>query len=204
MEPFVTLQAVAAPLPVANIDTDQIIPARFLKRPRDERYASYLFHDLRFDPSGRPSGDFVLDRPGWRGARILVAGANFGVGSSREAAVHVLLRFGIRCVIAPSFGDIFHGNSLKNGLLPVTLTEAQTQRLLEQLAESPGRCLRVDLAEQRVDDLRGGTMHFSIPPFARHCMLEGIDEIDYTLQQVGRIEAFERDHFIEPLAGEAS
>jgi len=188
-EPFVQVSGKAMPLAMANVDTDQIIPARFLKRPRDERYPSYAFHDLRFDENGAPRPDFVLNDPRFAGAEILVADRNFGVGSSREAAVYALAALGIRCVIAESFGDIFFSNALKNFLLPVALP-AEAVRELRALAEA-GEPITVDLQQQLVR--AGNRQHpFAIAPFARTALLEGLDEVGLTLKHLPEIEAFER------------
>jgi 3-isopropylmalate/(R)-2-methylmalate dehydratase small subunit len=188
MSAFTTLTGRAAPLALANVDTDQIIPARFLKRPRDERYPTYAFADLRFDEAGAPTG-FVLDQPAYRGAGILVADRNFGVGSSREAAVYALAALGFRCVIAESFGDIFFSNALKNFLLPVKLPHEAVQAL-RGLAEA-GVPFTVDLHRQVV--VAGNTEHnFTIPAFARECLLAGLDEVGLTLTQLPAIEAFEQ------------
>jgi 3-isopropylmalate/(R)-2-methylmalate dehydratase small subunit len=187
-EPFVRVSGKAVPLDMANVDTDQVIPARFLKRPRDERYPTYAFHDLRFDENGAPRPDFVLNDPRFAAAEILVADRNFGVGSSREAAVYALAAIGIRCVIAESFGDIFHSNALKNFLLPVTLPGPVVAEL-RALAEA-GAPITVDLEQQVVR--AGNRQHtFSIPPFARAALLEGLDEVGLTLKHLPEIEAFE-------------
>jgi 3-isopropylmalate/(R)-2-methylmalate dehydratase small subunit len=190
-EPFTTLTAIAAPLDMSNVDTDQIIPARFMRRPRDDRYSQYGFHDLRFTPEGAKREDFVLNRPPFDRASILVAARNFGVGSSREAAVYALLAMGYGCVIAESFGDIFFSNSLKNGLLPVRLPEEACRSLRGLAAEKPGSQLTVDLAANRVTDAEGNAHAFTIPPFARDCLLRGLDEIGMTLTLLPEIEAFE-------------
>lgn len=194
MEAFTVLTAVAAPLDLANVDTDQIIPARFLKKPRATGYDNYLFHDLRFDPDGTPHPDFVLNRPAFKGARILVAGPNFGGGSSREGAVYALVDAGIRAVVAPSFGDIFHSNALKNGLVPVAVPADLAADLRAALTAEPGLELTVDLERQV---LRGANREvgFTIDPFRRECLLKGIDEIDLTLQYHDRIAAFRDAHW---------
>lgn len=190
-EPFTTLTAIAAPLALSNVDTDQIMPARFMRRPRDGRYATYGFHDLRFDAAGAPRPDFVLNRPPFDRAGILVAARNFGVGSSREAAVYALLAMGVRCVVAESFGDIFFNNALKNALLPVRLPEAACAGLRAALEAAPGTELTVDLPAGLLV-APGGIAHgFAIPPFARDCLLRGLDEIGLTLTHMDRIEAFE-------------
>jgi 3-isopropylmalate/(R)-2-methylmalate dehydratase small subunit len=190
-EPFTTFTAIAAPLDLSNVDTDQIMPARFMRRPRDERYSNYGFHDVRFTPDGARREDFVLNRAPFDRAGILVAARNFGVGSSREAAVYALLALGIRCVVAESFGDIFFGNALKNGLLPVRLPEAAVTALRAQLLAAPGSELTVDLPRNVLSTSGGITHDFVIPPFARDCLLRGLDEIGLTLTLMPEIEAFE-------------
>lgn len=190
-EPFTTFTAIAAPLAMSNVDTDQILPARFLRRPRDERYPSYGFHDLRFTPEGAPREDFVLNRPPYDRAGILVAERNFGVGSSREAAVYALLALGIRCVVAEGFGDIFFSNSLKNGLLPVRLPEADCAALRRLVTERPGTALTVDLPANRLVVPDGAAYGFAIPDFARDCLLRGLDEIGLTFTLMAEIQSFE-------------
>ena len=190
-EPFTTFTAIAAPLEMSNVDTDQIMPARFMRRPRDERYATYGFHDLRFAPDGTPNPGFVLNRAPFDRAGILVAQRNFGVGSSREAAVYALLALGIRCVVAESFGDIFFSNSLKNGLVPVRLPEAACSSLRAALAATPGMQLTVDLGRQVLATPDGSSHGFAIPPFARECLLRGLDEIGLTFTLMPEIEAYE-------------
>lgn len=190
-EPFTTLTAIAAPLDMPNVDTDQILPARFLRRPRDERYSTYGFHDLRFNPDGTPQPGFILNRPPFDRAGILVAARNFGVGSSREAAVYALLALGIRCVVAESFGDIFFSNALKNGLLPVRLPEPAVAGLRALILAAPGTALTVDLPRNRLSAPDGTAHDFMIPPFSRDCLLRGLDEIGLTLTLLPEIEAFE-------------
>jgi 3-isopropylmalate/(R)-2-methylmalate dehydratase small subunit len=190
-EPFTTLTAIAAPLDMPNVDTDQILPARYLRRPRDERYATYGFHDLRFNPDGTAQPDFILNHPPFDRAGILVAARNFGVGSSREAAVYALLALGIRCVVAESFGDIFFSNALKNGLLPVRLPEPAVTALRDLILAAPGTALTVDLPRNRLSAPDGTAHDFVIPPFSRDCLLRGLDEIGLTLTLLPEIEAFE-------------
>jgi 3-isopropylmalate/(R)-2-methylmalate dehydratase small subunit len=190
-EPFTTLTAIAAPLDMPNVDTDQILPARYLRRPRDERYATYGFHDLRFNADGTAQPDFILNRPPFDRAGILVAARNFGVGSSREAAVYALLALGIRCVVAESFGDIFFSNALKNGLLPVRLPEPAVTALRDLILAAPGTALTVDLPRNRLSAPDGTAHDFVIPPFSRDCLLRGLDEIGLTLTLLPEIEAFE-------------
>lgn len=191
MEKFRQLEAVAVPLPSANIDTDQVIPARYLQKPRASDFGFYLFHDERRGADGEPRPDFPLNQPAHAGARILVAGRNFGCGSSREQAVWALHDGGFRAVIAPSFGDIFFSNALKNGLLPVVLPPDQVDAIVARLQAQPGTALRVDLAAQAVSGAGLAPMPFEVDPFSRHCLLEGLDEIDYTFTQMAAITAYE-------------
>ncbi|HWA79449.1 MAG TPA: 3-isopropylmalate dehydratase small subunit [Acetobacteraceae bacterium] len=191
MRRFTELTSTAVPIERPNIDTDQIIPARYLQKPRDGTLGQYLFHDLRFRPDGMPDPLFVLNQAPYREGRILVAAQNFGCGSSRENAVWALQDYGFQAVIAPSFGDIFRNNSLKNGLLPVVLPAGVVGGLLHLLQEKPGEAVAIDLASETVR-LPDGTVHrFEIDPFARHCLLNGIDELAFTLSQIGEIESFE-------------
>lgn len=193
MQAFTQLDAVAAPLARINVDTDQIVPALYLQKPRAADFGAFLFRDVRHDAQGARRADFPLNDPAYAQARILVAGRNFGCGSSREHAVWALVDGGFRAVIAPSFGDIFFSNALKNGLLPVRLPEARVEALLALLQREAGAHLRIDLAAQRVHASDGGCDAFEIDPFARQCLLEGLDELDYTLGQTARIKAFERE-----------
>jgi 3-isopropylmalate/(R)-2-methylmalate dehydratase small subunit len=190
MEPVTRFEGLAAPLALDNVDTDQIIPARFLRKPRDAEYQRWLFHDLRFAPDGSALPGFVLNRPPFDAATILVAGRNFGVGSSREAAVYALQAFGIRAVIAESFGDIHFSNALKNGLLPIRLSPGRVAAL-RAAAEGGQLRLTVDLERQVVVSPDGTEDAFAIPAFARDCLLRGLDEIGLTLTHLPEIEAFE-------------
>jgi 3-isopropylmalate/(R)-2-methylmalate dehydratase small subunit len=194
MEPFTTLTAVAAPIDRSNIDTDQIAPARFLRRPRGEGYADVLFHDLRYSAPGEERPDFVLNQAPYRAARILVADHNFGGGSSREQAVWSLVDSGIRCVIAVSFGDIFWENSVKGGLLLVRLDEANVAALRTQLHAQPGATLSVDLERQRVTGSDGRELPFEIEPGRKRRLLHGLDEIGVTLRHDAAIAAFEQGY----------
>jgi 3-isopropylmalate/(R)-2-methylmalate dehydratase small subunit len=194
MEPFKPLDAVAAPFAVPNIDTDQIIPARFLWRKRGDGWGHLLFHDLRFDGDGAPQSEFVLNRPEFREARIVVADRNFGCGSSREHAVWALYDYGIRAVIAPSFGDIFFNNSLQNGLLPVVLPASATEAFIAWLERQPGTHIAVDLEAQRVTGPDGSLHHFEIDPFRKQCLLDGLDEMAFTLSLNDAIDAFEKTY----------
>jgi 3-isopropylmalate/(R)-2-methylmalate dehydratase small subunit len=194
MKPFTKLTAVAAPLDLANVDTDRIVPARYLRKPREGGYGQYLFHDLRFDADGKERPGFVLNQAPWRSAQILVAGVNFGCGSSREAAVYALLDFGMRCVIASSFGDIHYGNELQNGMLPVILPEETCRALREQMHASPGARLTVDLESQLVTGVDGSSHRFDIDPTYRERLLKGLDDVGLVLQHLPEIEAFEQRH----------
>jgi 3-isopropylmalate/(R)-2-methylmalate dehydratase small subunit len=186
MEPFTTLTAVAVPLDLVNVDTDRIVPARFLRKPRSAGYENFLFHDLREkDP------DFILDRPAYKDAKILVAAENFGCGSSREAAVWALAGSGLRAWIAPSFGDIFFENSFKNGVLAITLPGGRVAAIREQLAAQPGASLTIDLPAQTVRLPDGSVEGFAVDPFRKECLLAGIDEIELTLRFERDIEAYE-------------
>ena len=191
MEKFHKLDAVAVPLAAPNVDTDQIVPARFLRKPRSGGYGAFLFHDLRFDDAGTEKPGFVLNQPAYRNAQILVADKNFGCGSSREHAVYALWDYGIRAVIAPSFGDIFFNNCFKNGLLPIVLPAAGVADLQGELTHSPGAHVRVDLDSQQVVAPSGKVFRFEIDPFRKQCLLEGLDEISFTLAPDADIAAFE-------------
>lgn len=194
MEPFTQFTAVAAPMDRDNIDTDQIIPARFLMMPRDARYKTYVFRDLRIDANDQEIDDFVLNQPAYRGARIIVARHNFGCGSSREGAVFTMVDAGFRSVIATSFGDIFYNNSFNNGLLPVVLPENVVDQLHASLTDSPGADITVDLQAQTVIAPDGSSHPFDIDPHRRHRLLNGLDAVGYTLQFKTEIEKFEQDY----------
>jgi len=191
MERFTRLDAVAFPVARPNVDTDQIVPARYLQKPRSDDFGAYLFRDLRFLPDGSENPDFLLNRSAYRSARIVVAERNFGCGSSREHAVWALYDYGFRVAIAPSFGDIFASNALKNGFLPLVLAEHVVAGLLELMARQPGMHLTVDLEAQLVRAPEGTAHRFDVDAFAKHCLLEGLDEISYTLSLLPAIEAFE-------------
>jgi len=192
MEKFTTLTSVAAPLPLTNVDTDMIIPARFLKTIKRTGLSEGLFYALRHDEKGNPV-DFVLDRPAYRGAKILVAGANFGCGSSREHAPWALLDAGIRCVIAPSFADIFFNNCFKNGILPIVLPQEDIDKLMEDAERGANATVTVDLKTQTIQGPDGGTVAFEIDPFRKHCLLNGLDDIGLTLEKAPSIDAFEAE-----------
>jgi 3-isopropylmalate/(R)-2-methylmalate dehydratase small subunit len=192
MERFAPLDAVAVPIAQSNVDTDQILPARFLQKLRREGFGQYLFHDLRFNSGGSLNPAFILNKLPYRQARILVAEQNFGCGSSRENAVWALADYGFRLLIAPSFGDIFSNNCLKNGLLPVTLPPDVVANLLASLQAVPGQKIQADLASQSLSFPDGTRHNFAVDPFAKHCLLNGVDDLDYTLSRMDEILAFER------------
>jgi 3-isopropylmalate/(R)-2-methylmalate dehydratase small subunit len=192
---FTTLSAIAAPLEAANVDTDQIIPARFLKVPRESGYGRFLFHDLRENPG------FILNRAPYDRARILVAAENFGCGSSREGAAYALYDAGFRALVAPSFGDIFYANCLKNGILPARLASQICADLRRLLAGRPGTELTIDLASQQVVAPDGSTYPFAVDEFHRVLLLEGRDEVELTLSRLPAIEAFERAYAAQPGSG---
>jgi 3-isopropylmalate/(R)-2-methylmalate dehydratase small subunit len=194
MQAFTTLDAIAAPLFLPNIDTDKLIPHKFLRKPLSAGYRNFLFYDQRFGEDGSLRSDFVLNREPYSQAGVLVAGRNFGCGSTREGAIYALQDFGIRCVIAPSFGDIFHANCLQNGLLPVILEEAEVVKLAAHLEANPGARVAVDLAAQTVTMPDGRRLSFSIDGVRKEQMLKGLDDIGITLQYAPRIEAFESDY----------
>lgn len=190
MPPFTTLTGVAAPLPTANLDTDQIIPKQFLKIVDREGLARGLFHDLRFDADGRPRPEFVLNQPQFAAAKVLVAGENFGCGSSREHAVWALQDFGVRCVIAPSFADIFNDNGFNNGLLPLVLPAEAVAELADE-ARGGNHVFSVDLPAQTVTSPSGRTYRFEIDPGRKRKLLEGLDAVGETLRREADIAAFE-------------
>ena len=190
MHPFIRLTALAAPIDEPNVDTNQLCPTRFNKVPRGAKYAQILFHDRRFEADGREK-DFVLNREPYRNARIIVADRNWGTGSSRESAVYALYEFGIRCVIASSFGDIHANNCYRNGLLPVVLSPEEVAGMRRQLHERSGAEIAVDLAEQTVTDPAGVAHRFEIHAVRKKCLLEGLDDIARTHEYAERFAMFE-------------
>ncbi len=191
MEKFVTLTGVAAPLDMINVDTDQIIPKQFLTTIKRSGLGAGLFYDLRYDEEGREKSDFVLNQPAYQTAKILVAGDNFGCGSSREHAPWALLDFGIRCVIAPSFADIFYNNCFKNGVLPIALPQEDVDKLMDDAERGANATITVDLEAQTIQGPDGGTIRFDIDPFRKHCLLNGLDDIGLTLQKEAAIAGYE-------------
>ena len=191
MTKFTTFESRMVPLPVDNIDTDQIIPARFLKTISKDGLGDQLFNDWRYDATGAPKPDFILNQPGVKGAEILLAGDNFGCGSSREHAPWALLQFGFRAVISTSFADIFKQNSLKNSLLPLIVPKDVHAELFAILAKDPNAKVKVDLAAQKLTLPGGRQIGFPIDPFSKQCLLEGVDELGYILAQQTAIAAYE-------------
>lgn len=197
MQAFIKETALAAPILGRNVDTDQIIPARFLKVDRTAGYGPYLFHDLRFTQDGVERDDFILNQEPYRNSRILVTDDNFGCGSSREGAVYALHDYGIKALIGPSFGDIFYNNALKNGLVPVKLPEDVVSNLRQDLLEGEARGITIDL-EAQVVTLPDGTQHaLVIDPFWRECIMKGVDEVELTLSYMPEIKVFEDQYLAE-------
>ena len=193
MQPFRTITSLAAPLDRVNVDTDHIIPKQFLKRIERTGYGDFLFFDWRRKADGTPDAEFVLNQPQYQGAQILLAGRNFGCGSSREHAAWALSDFGIRCVIAPAFADIFFSNAGKNGILLVVLPEEQVATLMQR-AQKPGYKLTVSLEDETVRDDQGFSAKFSVDAFRRYCLLEGLDDIGLTLRHAAALDTFETKH----------
>jgi 3-isopropylmalate/(R)-2-methylmalate dehydratase small subunit len=196
MHPFTSITAIAAPIDEPNVDTNQLCPTRFNKVPRGAKYARVLFHDRRFEADGTEK-DFILNRAPYRSARIIVADRNWGCGSSRESAVYALYEFGIRCVIASSFGDIHANNCYKNGLLPIVLGDSEVADIRRQLHEQPGALIKVDLADQTVIDPQGKVHRFEIHSVRKKCLLEGLDDIARTHEYSERFAMFEDEYSAE-------
>ncbi|MCH8951985.1 MAG: 3-isopropylmalate dehydratase small subunit [Proteobacteria bacterium] len=194
MEKFTTLTAVAAPLAMINVDTDMIIPKQHLKTIKRSGLGKHLFEEMRFLDDGGENPDFVLNKPAYRNAQILVAGENFGCGSSREHAPWALQDFGIRCIVAPSFADIFYSNCFKNGILPIVLPAEDVDKLMDHAGRGANAVLSVDLERQTITGPDGGEIRFEIDPFQKHCLLEGLDDIDLTLEKEQAITDFEVKH----------
>ncbi|NCC21624.1 MAG: 3-isopropylmalate dehydratase small subunit [Alphaproteobacteria bacterium] len=192
MQPFKKISSIAAPLPMINVDTDMIIPKLFLRTIKRTGLGKNLFDEMRYDDDGKEIPDFVLNREPYRKAQILIAGANFGCGSSREHAPWALLDFGIRCVIAPSYADIFYNNCFKNGILPVFLPQDQVDALMKEAQENPESPVEVDLEQQTVKRGNKYSYRFEIDPFKKHCLMNGLDDIGLTLEKAADIAAFEK------------
>ncbi|HHL22821.1 MAG TPA: 3-isopropylmalate dehydratase small subunit [Aliiroseovarius sp.] len=191
MDKFDKLTGVAAPMPLVNIDTDMIIPKQFLKTIKRSGLGVHLFDEMRYLDDGSENPDFVLNKPAWRGAQILIAGDNFGCGSSREHAPWALLDFGIRCIISTSFADIFYNNCFKNGILPIVLPQAQVDKLMDDAERGANAVITVDLEAQEIRGPDGGVIRFEIDPFRKHCLLNGLDDISLTMEKAKFIENFE-------------
>ena len=191
MEKFTQLTAIAAPMPLINIDTDMIIPKQFLKTIKRSGLGVHAFYEMRYDEAGQENADFVLNQPQYRAAEILVAGDNFGCGSSREHAPWAILDFGIRCVISTSFADIFYNNCFKNGILPIVVSEEELALLMGDAEKGSNARMSVDLEAQTVTTSDGVEVAFDIDPFRKHCLLNGLDDIGLTLEKSGAIDAFE-------------
>jgi 3-isopropylmalate/(R)-2-methylmalate dehydratase small subunit len=194
MDKFVKLTGVAAPLPVVNIDTDMIIPKDYLKTIKRTGLGTGLFAEARYNEDGTPNPDFVLNKPAYQNAKILVAGDNFGCGSSREHAPWALLDFGIRCVISTSFADIFYNNCFKNGILPIVVSQADLDKLMDDANRGSNAVLSIDLEAQEITGPDGGSIKFEIDAFKRHCLLNGLDDIGLTLEKAGAIDSFEKNN----------
>ncbi|HEY6980405.1 3-isopropylmalate dehydratase small subunit [Reyranella sp.] len=190
MEKFTTLRGVAAPLPMVNIDTDMIIPKNFLKTIKRTGLKDGLFYEMRFTPDGQKK-DFILDQPAYQNARIIVAGPNFGCGSSREHAPWALLDFGIRCIISEGFADIFYNNCFKNGILPIKVPKDVIAKLMDDASRGSNAIIEIDLEKQEIRGPDGGTVHFDIDPFRKHCLLNGLDDIGLTMEKKSEIDDFE-------------
>ena len=191
MEKFTTLTAVAAPLPLVNVDTDMIIPKQFLKTIQRSGLGKALFDEMRRTPDGKDVPDFVLNKPAYKDAKILVAGANFGCGSSREHAPWALLDYGFRCIVAPSFADIFYGNCFKNGILPIVLPQPEIDKLLDDAGRGANAVLSIDLEKQEIRGPDGGVIAFEIDPFRKQILMNGWDDIALTLRDEASIGAYE-------------
>ena len=191
MDKFTTLTGVAAPLKIVNVDTDMIIPKDYLKTIKRTGLGTGLFAEMRFNEDGSENPDFVLNQPAYRDAKILVAGDNFGCGSSREHAPWALLDFGIRCVISTSFADIFYNNCFKNGILPIVVSPEDLDKLMDDAERGSNATLTVDLEEQEIRGPDGGTVKFDIDSFKKHCLLNGLDDIGLTLARSAKIDSYE-------------
>jgi 3-isopropylmalate/(R)-2-methylmalate dehydratase small subunit len=191
MDKFTTLRGVAAPLPMVNIDTDMIIPKNFLKTIKRTGLKDGLFYEMRWTADGQKK-DFILDQPAYQNAKIIVAGPNFGCGSSREHAPWALLDFGIRCVISEGFADIFYNNCFKNGILPIKVPKEVIDKLMDDASRGSNAIIEVDLEKQEIRGPDGGTVHFDIDPFRKRCLLEGLDDIGLTLEKAPEIDDFEK------------
>src|ERR1700754_1393293 len=193
MEKFTQLTGVAAPLPIINLDTDKIFPAVYLKTIKRTGLSQWLFQEIRFRPDGPENPDFVLNHPPYRNAKILIGADNFGCGSSREHAPWALLDFGIRCVIAPSFADIFYGNCFKNGILPIKLPQADVDKLMDDAGRGSNAVISIDLEAQEIRGPDGGMIKFDVDAFRKQCLLNGWDDIGLTMRTEDKIDGFEKN-----------
>ena len=199
MQKLTTLTGVAAPLSMRNVDTDMIIPKQFLKTILRTGLGKSLFYEMRYDEAGKEIPDFVLNQPAYRRATILVTGENFGCGSSREHAPWALMDFGIRCIVAPDFADIFYNNCFQNGILPIKLPQADVDKLMDDASRGSNATLTIDLESQEIRGPDGGVIKFDIDPFRKHCLLNGLDNIGLTLEKQQAIDAFEeKAHIARP------
>ena len=197
MEPFTKLEGVAAPLNMINVDTDMIIPKQYLKTIQRTGLGKALFDEMRFNQDGSEKPDFVLNKPAYRKAKILVAGENFGCGSSREHAPWALLDFGIRCVIAPSFADIFYGNCFKNGILPIKLPQADVDKLMDDAGRGANAVISIDLEKQEIRGPDGGMIKFEVDDFRKQCLLNGWDDIGLTMRAEDKIATYEQQQTVQ-------
>lgn len=194
MEKFKTLTGTAAPMPLINIDTDMIIPKLFLKTIKRSGLGVHLFDEMRYNQDGSEKEDFVLNQPAYRNAKILIAGDNFGCGSSREHAPWAIADFGIRCVVSTSFADIFFNNCFKNGILPIKLPKEDVDKLMDDASRGANATITIDLENQEIKGPDGGTIKFDVDPFRKHCLIEGLDDVGLTLQKEDKIQSFENDY----------
>jgi 3-isopropylmalate/(R)-2-methylmalate dehydratase small subunit len=196
MEKFTTLTGIAAPMPLINIDTDMIIPKLFLKTIKRSGLGVHLFDEMRYNQDGSEKADFVLNKEPYRNAKIIIAGDNFGCGSSREHAPWAIADFGIRCVISTSFADIFHNNCFKNGILPIRLPKEDIDKLMDDASRGANATITIDLENQEIKGPDGGTIKFDVDPFRKHCLIEGLDDVGLTLQREEQIKTFEEERAV--------
>ena len=194
MQKFTTLTGIAAPLPIMNIDTDMIIPKQYLKTIARTGLGKGLFSEMRYREDGAENPDFVLNKPVWRGASILIAGDNFGCGSSREHAPWALLDYGLRCIISTSFADIFYNNCFKNGILPITVSQADLDKLMDDARRGANATMTIDLPAQEIRGPDGGVVKFEIDAFRKHCLINGLDDIGLTMEKANAIADFEKQN----------
>lgn len=194
MEKFTTLTGIAAPMPLINIDTDMIIPKLFLKTIKRSGLGANLFDEMRFNLDGTEKPDFILNKDAYRKSQIIIAGDNFGCGSSREHAPWAIADFGIRCIISTSFADIFHNNCTKNGILPIRLPKEDVDKLMDDASRGSNATITIDLVNQEIKGPDGGTIKFEVDPFRKHCLIEGLDDIGLTLQKEAKIKSFEEGY----------